>query len=90
MLVEAMSCGMPVVAFDCPYGPAGIVSEGHDGFLVPPGDLTAFAGRLCLLMDNEELRHTMGRQAVVSAQRYMDAKIMPLWEQLFKEMGLPV
>lgn len=90
VLVEAMSSGLPVVSFDCPYGPAGIISDGHDGFLIPPGDIQTFSNRLGQLMENDDMRHAMSQRAIVSSQHYTDAKVMPLWEQLFKEMGLPV
>ena len=86
VLVEAMSCGLPVVAFNCPYGPADIVTEGVDGFLVEDRNIDVFAYRICQLMDNLNLRQTMGRAAVLSAQRYKDSKIMPMWENLFLEL----
>lgn len=90
VLVEAMSSGLPVVSFDCPYGPAGIISDGCDGFLIPPGDIQTFSDRLGQLMENDDMRHAMSQRAIISSQHYTDAKVMPLWEQLFKEMGLPV
>ena len=90
VLVEAMSSGLPVVSFDCPYGPAGIITDGRDGFLVPPGDIQTFADRLGQLMEDDDLRHAMSQRAIISSQHFSDVKMMPLWEQLFKEMGLPV
>lgn len=83
IMPEAMSCGLPVVAFDCPYGPAEIVTDGEDGFLVNNRDIEAFAQRVCQLIENVELRQQMGKKAVQNAQRYSADNIMPKWHELF-------
>ena len=85
VLPEAMSCGLPVVAFDCPYGPAEIVTDGFDGFLVRQRKLEEFADKVCLLMDNQELRVKIGKAGIVSSQKYDVNHIMSLWKQLFKQ-----
>jgi len=81
VLPEAMSCGLPVVAFDCPYGPSDIISDGVDGFLVKDRDVDAFADKVCLLIENEALRRQMGQKGIASAQRYRAEAIMPIWER---------
>ena len=82
-----MSCGLPVVAYDCPYGPADIITDGEDGFLVPKQDIAAFTEKVSLLMDHQELRVKMGMAGIESSQRYAASRIMPLWKNLFKHLA---
>ncbi len=84
VLPEAMSCGLPVVSFDCPYGPADIITDSVDGFLIPNRNIDEFADKLCLLMSDEQLRKKMGNAGIKSSQRYRDSLIMPKWDNLFK------
>ena len=86
VIPEAMSCALPVVAFDCPYGPAAIITHGSDGLLVPGRSITDFADAVCSLIEQPDLRLTMGRQAVLTARRYLPEVIMPQWLQLFAEV----
>ena len=86
VMTEAMSCGIPVVAFDCPYGPSEIITDGKDGFLVNCYDVEAFAYKLCLLMENEILRKKMGQNAIQSARRFRNDNIIPQWVGLFESL----
>ncbi len=86
VLPEAMSCGLPVVAFDCPYGPADIITDGVDGFLVKNRDINEFADRVCQLIEDKELRVKMGQAAIKSSQRYRADFIMPKWKALFERL----
>lgn len=83
VLPEAMSCGLPIVAFDCPYGPSDIITDGVDGFLIRHRSIEDFADKVCLLIENPELRVKMGKAGIVSSMRYDASKIMPLWKRFF-------
>lgn len=56
VLIEALSCGAPVVATDCPSGPREILAGGRYGRLVPVGDMTAMAAALDTVLDGELAR----------------------------------
>lgn len=86
VIPEAMSCGLPVVAFNCPYGPNDLIADGEDGYLVDSGDFKSFTDKICKLIENSELCKTMGQMAILSSQRYMHGQIMPLWKQLFSQL----
>lgn len=88
VLVESMSCGLPVVAFNCPYGPADIIQDGKNGFLVEDRNVGAFADKVCQLIEDDNLRSEMGQFAIQSSQRYKAENIMPQWIDLFEQLTI--
>ena len=84
VIVEAMSCGLPVVAFDCPYGPSDLITDGKDGYLIKERDIDFFTDRVCQLIENRDLRIKMGQLAISTTKRYVADEVMPLWLQLFE------
>ena len=56
VVVEALSCGAPVVATDCPSGPREILADGRYGQLVPVGDAAALASALLGVLDGKAIR----------------------------------
>jgi glycosyltransferase involved in cell wall biosynthesis len=86
VLPEAMSCGLPVVAFDCPYGPAEIITDGVDGFLIQNRNVEAFADKVCQLIEDEALRKKMGEAGALSSMRYSPDRIMPQWKTLLENL----
>lgn len=86
VLPEAMSCGLPVIAFDCPYGPADIITDGVDGYLIRDRNEYAFSQRVCQLIESYDLRVHMGKNGIISSQRYNTSDIMSKWIQLFRQL----
>lgn len=84
VLTEAMSCGVPCVSFDCPYGPSDIIKDGVDGLLVPLEDIDAMADAICRLIEDESLRKKMGENALSNVRRYAPESIMQEWVKLFQ------
>jgi glycosyltransferase involved in cell wall biosynthesis len=86
VLVEAMSCGLPVIAFDCPFGPKDIICDGVNGFLIANRDMESFSSKMCQLMDNTDIRMRMGDNAFESVQNYNINVIMEKWKDLFDQL----
>ena len=86
VLPEAMSCGLPVVAFDCPYGPAEIITDNMDGFLIKERNISEFADKVCMLIENPTYCKKIGMNGIHSSQRYKVSVIMPKWDALFKQL----
>lgn len=87
-IVEAMHCGVPVVATDCPHGPGEIISHGRDGRLVPlDGGADAYAEALHTLITDSEQRHRLGAAARATASGYAPSVIAERYERLFHTLS---
>ena len=86
-LVEAMACGVPVVATDCPHGPREIITDGENGLLSPlAGGSEAFADALRRLMSDPWLRRRLGAAGLRSSARYRPEAVASRYEELFAEL----
>lgn len=84
VLLEAMECGLPVVAYDCPTGPSHIIDDGVNGYLVPMNEEQQMVERICNLIEDRELRESMGHRAREKAKDYQIEPIVDRWMQLFR------
>jgi len=83
VLAEAMSCGLPCISFDCPYGPREIINDGEDGLLARYKDIKDLANKISKLMSDSCLRYNLGKQALKNIMRYEPQTIMNRWINLF-------
>ena len=84
VLVEAMSCGLPVISFDCPCGPHDIITDDEDGLLVQNGNVSAYVHKLSLLMDDASLRQRMSTAGRKNVERFKMEHIGDSWKKLFE------
>ena len=84
-LIEAMASGLPVVAFDCETGPREIIRDNIDGVLVTQvEDDQALAAHMADLMARPERRAPLARRAIDVRDRFSTARVMTMWNQLFR------
>ena len=89
VLVEAMGSGLAIASFDCPRGPADIITTGHDGVLVPAEDVAALARELDAIMGDRERRSALGAAAMETARAYEAGPIAARWEALLDTLARP-
>lgn len=86
VLIEAMSCGLPCVSFNCPHGPAEIIRNNEDGLIVENGNIEQFAEKINYLIEQKKVRQEMGYKARENVKRYLPENVMPEWLQLFESL----
>jgi glycosyltransferase involved in cell wall biosynthesis len=85
VLLEAGSFGVPSVAFDCPTGPADIISDGKSGFLAPPENTDELAQRINALIGNPALRKQMGEEARLRSRMYTADVVYSKWQTIVSQ-----
>ncbi|MBU1248928.1 MAG: glycosyltransferase family 4 protein [Proteobacteria bacterium] len=88
-LCEAMACGLPCIAFDCPSGPSEIIRHKIDGLLVSPGDISALALAMDDIMGNPEYRADLAARAPEICDRFSEHSVFSQWDSLVCETASP-
>jgi glycosyltransferase involved in cell wall biosynthesis len=83
VITESMACGVPVVAFNCPWGPQAIIHNDEDGLLIENGNVEALADGIMRLMGDDGLREQMAKAGAESVKRFSIENIARQWHELF-------
>lgn len=81
VIAEAVVSGLPVVAFDCAYGPRELIRNGENGLLVSDGNVAELAEALDRLIANPDLRASMTAAAARMRQKLAPESIQALWDE---------
>lgn len=84
-LVEAMAYGVPSIAVDCDVGPREIVQDGFDALLVPQYDQDSLVESMKKLMQSDEARRKLSKNATAMRERFSVVRVAMEWEKLFAE-----
>jgi glycosyltransferase involved in cell wall biosynthesis len=87
VIVEALACGAPVVAFDCPSGPAEILAGGQGGLLVPPEDVASLAGALERVLTDPALADRLREAGGRRARDFAPEVGVPQWEAVLEQVA---
>lgn len=87
VLLEAQSCGLPIISFDCPHGPRNIVVK-KSGILIPMSNKKQFSDAVVKIAFDDILRKSMGMAARENSLNYHSDKVMPMWVNLFNDLNI--
>ena len=87
VIVEAMACGLPIIAFECPYGPADILGDGEGGMLVPPENVDLLAAAIDRLLGSSAERARLTSGAARAAERFSQARIAMDYARLIESVA---
>ena len=79
-VLEAMACGLPVIATDCLSGPREILKNGECGILVPVGDVERLAEAMLRLVISRPLRETLSKAGMERIKDFSVRKVIKEYE----------
>jgi poly(glycerol-phosphate) alpha-glucosyltransferase len=86
VLIEAMSRGCVPIAYDIDYGPAEIITDGVDGFLVEPGNFDAMGRTIASFVKLPAAKRQAMREAAVRrSQDFDDLSVVRRWADIFED-----
>lgn len=86
VMIEAKANKLPVVSFKCKTGPAELVQDGVNGYLVDCFNTNAIAEKVCNLIEDTEKRNEFSKNALLDTEKLNYQEIMKQWENLLNEL----
>ncbi|SIQ77758.1 glycosyltransferase family 4 protein [Maribacter ulvicola] len=85
-LLEALYFGLPCISTNCPHGPADLIKNGQNGYLVPVGNQEQLTRKIIELIEDSELRKRFSAEAIVNSRKYEMETIANQWMNLIKSV----
>ena len=79
VLIEAMSAGLPIVAYDVRVGPRVMIENGVNGYLIENGDGDAFAEKVSYILNNDQVHQEMASESLKRAKQYTEEVVIEDW-----------
>lgn len=86
VLIEAKSFGLPIVSWDCPYGPSEVIRNGEDGILTKMGDEEEIRVAICELIEDKDYRKKLGEAAFCNSNEFQSSEIFKKWNTLLTSL----
>ncbi len=84
VLLEAMSHGIPCIAYHCAEGAREIIQSGYNGYLIKNRNKEAYIKKVSDLVNNEDIRKELGAHARKTIEPYRQEKVLLSWKSLLE------
>lgn len=85
VLIEAQTFGLPIISFDCPHGPAEVITHQVNGILVENQNVELLAQAMLGLISDNQKRDQYSIQALKDAQKFQQSSILEMWKALLEK-----
>ena len=85
VLLEAMSFGIPCIAFDSAEGACEVIEDGRNGYLISNRSFDNMIEKIQYLIDNKSVREKMGKIARESVKKYTSDFVIKQWYEIIEE-----
>lgn len=83
--LEAMACGVPVIASDA-GGLPEVIQNGNGGYCCKVGDVACMATKALYILNNTETWQTFSQKARIQAEKFSIEQISPLYEKHYEKV----
>lgn len=84
VLLEAMSYGIPCIAYDVPSGVNDIIEDGRNGYIIKNRNELEYIKRIEEVINDSKLRNKLGLNAKEKAKEFSKEKIVNIWKNILK------
>lgn len=86
VLLEAMSCGLPCISFDCETGPSQLIKDNYNGYLVEAENIDRLSEKINWIVENDSVIEKLRENSRVMARKYSVDKVAMEWYKMFEEV----
>ncbi|MDW5429169.1 glycosyltransferase, partial [Acinetobacter baumannii] len=79
VLIEAQSFGLPIVSYNCPYGPSDVIRDSKNGFLVEDQNVDELAAAVLKVALSPQLLEQFSQSSLLNAKKYQPEQILKIW-----------
>ncbi|MDA6077964.1 glycosyltransferase [Edwardsiella anguillarum] len=88
VIMEALANACPVIAFDINYGPADMIRDGENGFLIEDKQYRVFAEKVIAALRDRDGIQLLQDNAIRSAKEYTEFNFSQRWMTLLSQIEL--